>query len=426
MVGRMNDSGCAMAMPRTDATMTRGPNAVGATSSRVIRGPRKAVAAALLAARGVHLALRAYRNPIRAGRAVHRLGRSMSEWATTTPGRRRPWTSHKCVLSSGRYFWDLYVPGFPSAAFDRCLEQELHRVEPIGRPAGVRMAVIAMTRRCALACEHCFEGDALNRPEGLSSAELAEIVRRVRLGGAAQIFFSGGEPLQRFDDLLTLTAAASSGADVWALTSGLGLTADRARRLREAGLTGVALSLDHWEQTAHDRFRRTTGAYDAVVRAALHARTAGLVVALSLCPTRSFVTAANLQRYAQTAGSLGAAFIQLFEPRTLGRYADKDVTLEPAQQRLLEAFCDGLNADDGASGLPGVRYLDWSARTFGCSGGDAYVYIDSAGVMHPCPFCRGPGVRVLDHEFDTALSSLKTAGCLSNASHWHTAARTTS
>ena len=406
--------------------MTRGPNPVGATSSQVIRGHRKTLAAARVAAHVVHLALRAYRSPIRAGRAVHRLGRSMSEWATTTPGRRRLWTSHKCVHSSGRYFWDLYVPGFPSAAFDRCLEQELDRVEPIGRPTGVRMAVVAITRRCALACEHCFEGKALDQPEALSSAELAEILRRIGLRGAAQIFFSGGEPLQRFGDLLTLTAAASSGADVWILTSGLGLTADRAHRLRKAGLTGVALSLDHWQQAAHDRFRGMTGAYDAVVRAAVHARTAGLVVALSLCPTRSFVTAANLQRYAQTARSLGAAFIQLFEPRSVGRYADRDVALEPPQQRLLEAFCDRLNADDGASGLPGVRYLDWSARSFGCSGGDAYVYIDTAGDLHPCPFCRGPGVRVLDHDIDTALSRLKTAGCLSSASHCHTAARTTS
>lgn len=385
-------------------------------TSQTIRGPRKVVAVARVVARVAWLALRAYRNPVRAARAVRQLLARMREQPSATPERRPLWTSRRCVRSSGRYFWDLYVPSFPSAAFDRAAEWELNQVDPIGRPASWQLAIISVTRRCSLGCEHCGEGDVLNQPDTLSLRDLHEIVRRVQRRGVGQIFFSGGEPLQRFGDLLSLAAAASAQSDVWILTSGRGLAADKARRLRGAGVTGVSISLDHWDPAEHDRFRGAPGSFDGAGRAAGHARAAGLLVALSLCPTRSFVTAGNLQRYGETARSLGAVFIQIVEPKPVGRYAGRHVALEPAQQRLLEAFCDRLNSAPSVANQPTVGYTDWNARTFGCSGGSRYVYIDSNGHLHPCPFCHAPGVRVLDCDFDAALQPLQAAGCSSNSS----------
>jgi MoaA/NifB/PqqE/SkfB family radical SAM enzyme len=380
--------------------------------SHQVSGMRKAAAAGRVIARVVWLALRTYRNPARTARVLARLAADLRHWPTTSPGRTRFWTSHKCVESSDRFFWDFYVPGFPSRAFDRSIFRELDRIDPVGRRTGLQTSVIAITKRCSLACEHCFEGDVLNQPEALSLSQLRQTVERMRSYGTAQIFFSGGEPLQRFGDLVTLAAEAAVEADVWVLSSGRGLTADRARRLAVAGVTGVALSLDHWDPAAHDRFRGAQGTFEAVQRAALHARDAGLLVALSLCPTRAFVTEDNLRRYGQAARGLGASFIQILEPQSVGRYAGQDVALTPAQQRLLEQFCDRLNTDDRVAGLPNVRYLNWSARAFGCAGaGDRYLYIDTDGDAHACPFCRTPGVRVLDQNLDAAIAQLQTAGC---------------
>ena len=409
------------AMPSQPATLRALPRDGSPTAvpspeslpSLIVRGPRKAVAAARVIARVAWLALRLYRNPIRAARALVRLHARMQAEPQTTPGRKPLWTSRKCVRNSGRDFWDLYVAGFPSAAFDRGVEWELHQVDPTGRPAGWQAAIISVTRRCSLECEHCAEGDALNRPETLSAADLHEIVRRAQQRGTPQIFFSGGEPLHRFDDLVSLAAAASVESDVWILTSGRGLTANRARRLRSAGVTGVSISLDHWDPAEHDRFRGAPGAFNGVRHAAGQARAAGLLIALSLCPTRSFVTAENLRRYGETARELGASFIQILEPRPVGRYAGRDVALEAGHQRLLEAFCDRLNTDPAATDHPSVRYLARTARTSGCGGGSRYVYIDSEACVHACPFCRGSGVRLLDRDFEAGLGELQRAGCAS-------------
>ena len=228
----------------------------------------------------------------------------------------------------------------------------------------------------------------------------------------AQLFLSGGEPLRRFEELVGLVAAASPEADVWILTTGHRLTAERAARLRAAGLTGVALSLDDWDAARHDRFRGVRGAFAWVERAAEHARAAGLVVALSLCPTREFISPENLRAYARTAQRLGASFVQILETKAVVHYAGRDVELSEGQRRLLEELFDRMNADPACRDLPAVSYADYSTRRLGCHGaGDRHLYVDTDGALHPCPFCRAPAGHALDGDFDGALARLQSAGC---------------
>lgn len=372
----------------------------------MVYGARKRVVKVLLWSRILWLAVRAYRSPLRALRVLNRMVDQRS--------RVQRWVTQKYAHASGRYFWNLYAPGFPSRAFDGYVERELDRVEPFrDSPPGLQTVVLAITKRCPLKCEHCCEWAVLNAREALTASDLKEIVDRVRTRGAAQLFLSGGEPLRRFTDLLAVVSAASPGVDVWILSSGHGLTAERAGRLAEAGLTGVALSVDHWDATAHDRFRGFAGAFEWAERGAANARAAGLLVALSLCPTREFVSQENLDRYVSLAASLGASFIQLLEPKAIGHYAGRDVALTPHQQRLLEAFANRLNTDPTSRRLPSVSYPDYASRAVGCRGaGDRHLYIDTDGGVHPCPFCRAPNAaHVLDGDFNATLATLQAGGC---------------
>ncbi|HEY3055049.1 MAG TPA: radical SAM protein [Thermoanaerobaculia bacterium] len=382
-------------------------------TSPMVFGARKRVIKTLLWMRIAWLALRAYRNPRRAMSVVQRM---IAERA-----KSQRFITGKYAQSDGRYFWNFYSPGFPSRAFDRFVECELDRIEPFrGAPPALQSAIFAITKRCPLQCEHCCEWAVLNDLESLSDADLHAIVQRVRIRGVAQLFLSGGEPLRRFHDLLSVIELASSDADVWILTSGHGLSEDRARRLRSSGLTGVALSLDHWDAESHDRFRGLEGAYASVEHAANSARDAGLVVALSLCPTRAFVSSDNLERYAETARHLGASFIQILEPKAVGRYAGADVALTTPQQRMLEQFADRLNIDPAYRDFPAVAYADFTKRSIGCFGaGDRYIYIDTDGALHPCPFCRVPAGHALEGDFDDALARLQAAGCPARAEEVH-------
>jgi MoaA/NifB/PqqE/SkfB family radical SAM enzyme len=359
----------------------------------------------LIRARTAWLAWKCYRSIPRAAAAIRRM---MDERARY----QRP-TLEKFAHAGGRYFWSFYAPGWPSAAFDRFIERDLNRAMVFREePAALQTVVVAMTKRCSWRCQHCCEWDVLNQPETLTLQDLQRMVSLLQRRGAAQLLFSGGEPLQRFDDLLELVRSASSESDLWILSSGGGLTAQRAVQLRRAGLTGVALSLDHWRPEEHDAFRGVDGAYAWVDRAASHARRAGLLVCLTLCATRAFVSAENLEAYARTAGSLGAAFIHILEPQAVGRFSGHAVELLPTQIQLLEDFWFRMNFDRAFSDMPGVSYLGIARRRGHCYGaGDRHVYIDTDGNLHPCPFCRVPTGRVLDGSFATALERVHAAGC---------------
>lgn len=378
-----------------------------------LSGARRIAAVAGVWARVAWVAGRVCGSPWGAVRALRLLGRAEGPGVRSERASRlRMWTRQKCVGSAGRAFWDPYVPGWPSRAFDRCVESEIRRVQNPRAAAGIKTAIVAVTRRCALRCEHCVESAVLRRPEALSADDLSEIVRRVREAGAAQFFLTGGEPLRRFDDLIRLSGELAGDADVWIVTSGDGLTPERAQRLLAAGVTGVAVSLDHWDATEHDRFRGRRGAFAQAIRAARCIRDADLVLSLWLCATRAFVTAENLRRYAETARSLGAGFVQIVEARAAGAYAGRDVALGTAEQRTIEDFAERLAGDPSAGDLPVVRYLDGETRASGdCGAGDRYAYVDTEGAMHACPFCRGPGVRVLDHGVDEALSRIRDTRC---------------
>ncbi|QNP51973.1 radical SAM protein [Hymenobacter qilianensis] len=162
----------------------------------------------------------------------------------------------KVAYVAGRYYQEFQKPGWPSAAFNSYIATTLNRLVPF-RPTqnAVQMVFLAITKKCPLACEHCFEWNALNQREKLSLADLRTMVANFQTRGVTQIFFSGGEPMVRINDMLEVLRTASSGTDFWVFTSGFNFTSANAQHLRQAGLTGVSISLDHHEPARHNAFR---------------------------------------------------------------------------------------------------------------------------------------------------------------------------
>lgn len=349
------------------------------------------------------VALRLYGNPREAAGALRLLARARAAGA----GNLKP---RKYAVVGGRTFFSLRAPGFPSLAFDRYAEMELNRVAPVRPGVGLQTAILAITRRCGLACTHCSDWDTLRHPDTLSKEDLIEIVARLQAAGVTQVQLSGGEPLLRLDAVEAICRSARDGCDVWVLTSGTPLTAEVAGRLLAAGATGVTVSLDHCNAAGHDAFRGVPGTFDRAFAGVRHASAAGLAVALSLTATREFVTAENLERYARLAQQLGVAFIQVLEPRAVGRWAGAEVALTADQLALLEAFDRSMNQD--SLEMPLVDYPGIGQRRDGCWGaGDRYLFIDAAGDVHACPFCRGAVGSCLGEPLSVLRGRLGRAGC---------------
>lgn len=354
----------------------------------------------------VRIALKAYGQPLTAFRALHRL-RGIETRYFGREGVR------KMVAVNGRYRWRLYIPGWPGPAYRNFFAGELNRLAPVrGKANRLANAFLAITKKCPMHCEHCFEWDALNKPDVLSLDDLRTMVGRFSDLGIGQIQLTGGEPMTRLDDMLEIIRTSPKDIEFWVLSSGALVTPANARRLKEAGLTGIVVSLDHFDRDAHNAFRGHPQAYDWALRAITSANDAGLVTALSLCATRSFISEANLMTYADLARHLGVSFIQVLEPRAEGHYAGKDVELHPEQIAILDTFFRKMNNDKAYADYPIVNYHGYVQHKYGCLlAGDRSIYVDTDGDMLACPFCRTKGGSALADDYKETLERIRNSGC---------------
>ena len=138
-----------------------------------------------------------------------------------------------------------------------------------------------LTRRCNLECVHCYisAGPHETATGGgeLATAECVRILDQIlEVNPAPLIILSGGEPLLR-DDLYTLAAhGARGGATVVVGTNGTLLSGERIARLKDAGVRGVAVSVDSLRPSYHDNFRRGKGSLAGTTAALARLRAARL------------------------------------------------------------------------------------------------------------------------------------------------------
>ena len=97
-----------------------------------------------------------------------------------------------------------------------------------------------LTHRCPLHCPYCSNPlDLIRADAELGTEDWKRVFTEARALGVLQLGLSGGEPMVR-KDLEELAAHARSlGLDSTLVTSGLGLTRQRAERLRAVGLEHV-------------------------------------------------------------------------------------------------------------------------------------------------------------------------------------------
>jgi MoaA/NifB/PqqE/SkfB family radical SAM enzyme len=316
---------------------------------------------------------------------------------------------------AGRYYNNLYNPGWPSAAYTDFLKDELLRhAFPMQYTGRLSMVFFAITRKCPLRCEHCFEWDNLNKKETFDQHELKTVIRKFQEHGISQFHLSGGEPLTRPRDLVEMIKAGSPSSEFYVLTSGFNFTALNAKALKQAGLTGVVISLDHFDEEKHNAFRHSNDSYLQAINAIKHAQNQNLVVALSLCVTKEFVSKENLFRYAELAKKLKVTFIQLLEPKAVGHYQGMDVLLKKNETMVIENFYETLQSHPSWKDYPILIYHGYYQRRIGCmSGGNRALYIDSAGFINACPFCHTKNFNIreaLENESDFR-TLVKSANC---------------
>ncbi len=285
----------------------------------------------------------------------------------------------KAVRFGRRHVVNSHFPPYPSPAFDRLVEG----FASLGDAANRRLfsVTVAVTNRCSFRCRHCY--NAGRDPHDLSLAAYRKLAARLADLGAVSVTLSGGEPLLR-DDLEEIVAAFARGPSVNLNTTGWGLTAARARRLRRAGLFGAGISLDSDREEEHDRQRGRRGAFRRALAALKAAGTGGLYPYVITVANRALLERERFFSLLAFARRAGALEVHLLEPCAVGRLAGRrDLLLKPRDRRRIVAYQRAVADRDDLPILSTFTYLE-SGDNFGCGAGLTHLYVDGSGEVGPC------------------------------------------
>lgn len=318
----------------------------------------------------------------------------------------------KIIKVDGRYFISMNGPGLFSKGHALDFTSELNKIYKRKPQGALKVLLLAITNRCSYKCEHCYEWHNLGKQDTLSDESILNIVKRFQERGIGQIQLGGGEPMLRYNTILKILKGSNNSTDFNIVTSGFQFTYERALELKKNGLTSVTISLDHFEPEIHNSFRGYNEAFNWVIEAVKNAKSANLLVNLSLCVTKDFVDEDNLHAYADLAKRLGIAFIWIIEARAAGHYSGKDVNLSSKQINILQSFYEHMNFDPAYADYPGVAYPAYHQRRVGCFGsGNRFLYIDSNGNLKSCPMCGLSHGNAENADMDEAIKSMQRSGC---------------
>ncbi len=151
--------------------------------------------------------------------------------------------------------------------FNSYLAEKVSRIlnKPLAKPKG---SDLILTYKCNFACKHCDIWQTKDHQE-LSLAEWKKIIKDMRqwLGKGYPISLGGGEPLLREDIHHIIKELKDHDFKVTLETNGFLLDENMAKKLAEAGIDQIRLSLYSFSAEVHDELRGIKGAFVQVKKA---------------------------------------------------------------------------------------------------------------------------------------------------------------
>ncbi len=257
-----------------------------------------------------------------------------------------------------------------------------------------------LTKRCNLECAHCYisAGPSESAAAELDTADCLGIVDQLlAVNPAPLLILSGGEPLLRRDLGEIAHYASANGATVVVGTNGTLLTDERIAVLTDAGVRGVAVSVDSLRPSYHDNFRRGRGALADVQAALARLRAARLDFIVQTTVTRG--NRAELGALVAWAADQGAVSFNCYFLVPTGRGAALS-DLSPADyeavltdlarwehayrgRMLVRAKCAPHFMRLVHQTDPESPVLNYETR---CPCGTQYCRITPDGKVTPCPY----------------------------------------
>jgi MoaA/NifB/PqqE/SkfB family radical SAM enzyme len=265
------------------------------------------------------------------------------------------------------------------------------------------LAHIIPTRRCNLACEYCNEYDDFSKP--VPKEVMIQRIDHLAELGTSIISFSGGEPLLHPDLDELIARIRYHGRLAGMITNGFLLNVERIRRLNDAGLDHMQISIDNVQP-------------DKVSKKSLKTLDPRLVMlsqhALFHVNINSVVGGGI--RKPSDAAEVAHRAVQLGFTSTVGIIHDHEGQLQPLSEEEQSVFLQVR--DMGKKNYARLNYFqdniargvenDWK-----CRAGARYLYVCEDGLVHYCSQQRGyPAIPLEKYTVDDIRREFVTVkGC---------------
>ncbi len=258
------------------------------------------------------------------------------------------------------------------------------------------------TMACNMHCIGCWSG-TYGHKIALSYEDMDRIVTEGKELGVHIYMLTGGEPLVRKDDLLSL-CEKHSDCFFAVYTNSTLITEELCQRVRELGNITFLLSIEGTPET--NDARRGEGHYDAVMRAMDLLKKHGIIFGISVCYTRDNIEAVTSDDFFRLVASRGAHFGLYFHYMPVGNNAVPGLMAAPEQRR---AMIDRIRFVRSAQcDLPfyPMDFQNDGEFVGGCiAGGRNYFHINSNGDAEPCVFIHFSDSNIKDKSILEILQS---------------------
>ena len=251
-----------------------------------------------------------------------------------------------------------------------------------------------ITLRCPLKCAHCYVDAGDREADGvLTTNEAFGVIDQICETGKPIVVLSGGEPLMRDDVYAIARYGTEQGLRMVMGTSGYLLDQAMAKKLHEAGIRSVAISIDSADPSVHDAFRGIDGVWERAVQAIRFCHDEKIGVQINMSVMRSAMR--DVEEVIEVGTALGVRDYQLFFPVPTGRarlieprsareyeelireilikYRDSDLHIRPTCAPQFRRIAKEL----------GITNPTWGR---GCIAGISYCRIFANGDVTPCPY----------------------------------------
>jgi len=180
------------------------------------------------------------------------------------------------------------------------------------------MVSYSITTMCNLKCKHCYSSSLEQAaPDELSTEEALHLVDDLSNWGIGLLIIDGGEPLCREDLLDIVKYASSKGIRTTIGSNGTLIDEAMARKMVDAGVMAIAISVDGVDAATHDSFRGVEGAFEQTLRGIEACRKVGLPFQLNMTIKKD--NQSQLDDMLRLAVDLGANAAEVFDLVAAGR-----------------------------------------------------------------------------------------------------------